>query len=86
MLHLKTVHISMNALINTGNGLEERIQRISDSAERKFRCNCRSPQENFIEMRDLVADKRFLLKKKIESSLYKNFPMFSFLNIQWLLL
>jgi kynurenine 3-monooxygenase len=31
-------------------------------------------QENFIEMRDLVADKRFLLKKKIESSLYKKFP------------
>jgi kynurenine 3-monooxygenase len=31
-------------------------------------------QENFIEMRDLVADKRFLLKKKIESELYKKHP------------
>jgi len=31
-------------------------------------------QENFIEMRDLVADKRFQLKKKIEGVLYKKFP------------
>jgi kynurenine 3-monooxygenase len=31
-------------------------------------------QENFIEMRDLVADDRFQLKKKIESELYKKFP------------
>ncbi len=31
-------------------------------------------QENFIEMRDLVADKRFQLKKKIESELFKQFP------------
>jgi len=31
-------------------------------------------QENFIEMRDLVADKRFQLKKKIEGELYKTFP------------
>lgn len=31
-------------------------------------------QENFIEMRDLVSDKRFLLKKKIESELYKKHP------------
>lgn len=31
-------------------------------------------QENFIEMRDLVADKRFLMKKKIESELYKRYP------------
>ncbi|MCI0448544.1 MAG: FAD-dependent monooxygenase [Chlorobi bacterium] len=31
-------------------------------------------QENFIEMRDLVADERFQLKKKIESELFKRFP------------
>jgi len=31
-------------------------------------------QENFVEMRDLVADPRFLLEKKIESELYKRFP------------
>ncbi len=31
-------------------------------------------QENFIEMRDLVADARFQLKKKIESELYKIYP------------
>ena len=31
-------------------------------------------QENFVEMRDLVADTRFQLKKKIESLLYKKFP------------
>ena len=31
-------------------------------------------QENFIEMRDLVADPRFQLKKKIESLLYKKYP------------
>lgn len=31
-------------------------------------------QENFIEMRDLVADPRFQLKKKIEAVLYKKFP------------
>jgi kynurenine 3-monooxygenase len=31
-------------------------------------------QENFIEMRDLVADSRFQLEKKIESELYKKFP------------
>ena len=30
--------------------------------------------ENFVEMRDLVADKRFQLKKKIESQLFKLFP------------
>jgi kynurenine 3-monooxygenase len=31
-------------------------------------------QENFLEMRDLVADKRFQLKKKIESELYRLYP------------
>lgn len=31
-------------------------------------------QENFIEMRDLVASPRFQLKKKIESELYKKYP------------
>ncbi|MEO8211233.1 MAG: NAD(P)/FAD-dependent oxidoreductase [bacterium] len=31
-------------------------------------------QENFIEMRDLVADAKFQLKKKIETELYKKFP------------
>ena len=31
-------------------------------------------QENFIEMRDLVDDPDFLLKKKIEAELYKRFP------------
>jgi kynurenine 3-monooxygenase len=31
-------------------------------------------QENFVEMRDLVADARFQLKKKIEAELYKKFP------------
>lgn len=31
-------------------------------------------QENFVEMRDLVADTRFQLKKKIESVLYKIYP------------
>ncbi|MEO8666804.1 MAG: FAD-dependent monooxygenase, partial [Ignavibacteria bacterium] len=31
-------------------------------------------RENFIEMRDLVADKRFQLKKKIESALFKKYP------------
>jgi kynurenine 3-monooxygenase len=31
-------------------------------------------QENFIEMRDLVADARFQLKKKMEAVLYKKYP------------
>lgn len=31
-------------------------------------------QENFVEMRDLVADPRFLLMKKVEGELYKKFP------------
>ncbi|MEP7146807.1 MAG: NAD(P)/FAD-dependent oxidoreductase, partial [bacterium] len=31
-------------------------------------------QQNFVEMRDLVADKRFQLKKKIETELYKKYP------------
>lgn len=31
-------------------------------------------QENFIEMRDLVAEPRFQLKKKIESVLYNKYP------------
>jgi kynurenine 3-monooxygenase len=31
-------------------------------------------QENFIEMRDLVADVRFQLKKKIEAVLYSKYP------------
>lgn len=31
-------------------------------------------QENFIEMRDSVADPRYQLKKKIEAELYKKFP------------
>jgi kynurenine 3-monooxygenase len=31
-------------------------------------------QENFVEMRDLVADARFQLKKKIESVLFKKYP------------
>lgn len=31
-------------------------------------------QENFVEMRDLVAEPRFQLKKKIEAELYKKYP------------
>jgi kynurenine 3-monooxygenase len=31
-------------------------------------------QENFIEMRDLIAEPRFQLKKKIEAELYKRYP------------
>lgn len=31
-------------------------------------------QENFVEMRDLVADPHFQLKKKIEALLYKEYP------------
>ena len=31
-------------------------------------------QENFIEMRDLVSDKEFLFRKKIETELYKKYP------------
>lgn len=31
-------------------------------------------RENFVEMRDLVADRNFQLKKKIESELYKIYP------------
>jgi kynurenine 3-monooxygenase len=31
-------------------------------------------QENFVEMRDLVAQPRFLLKKKIESELHRRYP------------
>jgi len=31
-------------------------------------------RENFVEMRDLVADKRFQLKKKIEAELFKLYP------------
>lgn len=31
-------------------------------------------RENFVEMRDLVADERFLLKKKIEAVLFKKYP------------
>ena len=31
-------------------------------------------QENFVEMRDLVADARFQLKKQIESVLYMKYP------------
>jgi len=31
-------------------------------------------QENFIEMRDLVATEKFQFKKKIESELYKKYP------------
>lgn len=31
-------------------------------------------QENFIEMRDLVSDRDFLLRKKIETELYKIYP------------
>ncbi len=30
--------------------------------------------ENFVEMRDKIADKRFLLNKKIEAELFKRFP------------
>lgn len=29
---------------------------------------------NFVEMRDSVADDRFLLRKKIEAALHKRFP------------
>ncbi len=31
-------------------------------------------QQNFIEMRDLVADKKYQLKKKIETELYSRYP------------
>lgn len=31
-------------------------------------------QENFVEMRDLVADEKFLFKKKLEAELFKKYP------------
>ena len=42
--------------------------------KRDAECNRRSVQENFIEMRDLVALPRFQLMKKVEAELHKKYP------------
>ena len=39
--------------------------------------------ENFVEMRDRVADPRFLFRKKVELALRRNIRAFSCRNTRW---
>jgi kynurenine 3-monooxygenase len=66
---------SLNALINEH---EDSWEKIFHEFQKLRKPNADAiadlAQENFIEMRDLVASPRFQLKKKIETELYKKYP------------
>lgn len=66
---------SLNALVNEHRDNWDKIFREFQSL-RKPNADAIADlaQENFIEMRDLVATPRFQLKKKIEAELHKKFP------------
>jgi len=75
----------MNAAFEDCTYLNECIEKYGEDWEKVFReyqqlrkenadAIADLAQENFIEMRDLVADERFLFKKKIESELFKKYP------------
>jgi len=75
----------MNAAFEDCTYINECIEKYADNWETIFYDfqNHRKPnsdaiarlaRENFVEMRDLVTQPRFQLKKKIETELYKRFP------------
>jgi kynurenine 3-monooxygenase len=75
----------MNAGFEDGRILNELLDQFQDDWERVLTIfqNTRKPDadaiaqlalDNFIEMRDLVADEKFLLRKKIEAKIHSLYP------------
>lgn len=56
------------------NNFEIAFQTLSNTRKKDTDAIARLAMDNFIEMRDLVADERFLLQKKIEGALSKALP------------
>lgn len=61
-------------LIETSDDFEKAFTMFSSSRKKDADAIANMAYENFIEMRDLVSDPYFLLKKGIEQELEKNFP------------
>jgi len=59
--------------LTEGNSLEEIFSDFTNNRPKDSDAIADLAVENFIEMRDLVADKKFLLKKAIEKVLERNF-------------
>lgn len=57
-----------------GDDFESAFQSLSSKRKKDTDAIARLAMDNFIEMRDLVADDRFLLQKKIEGALTKALP------------
>ncbi|MBC7486779.1 MAG: FAD-dependent monooxygenase [Cytophagaceae bacterium] len=56
------------------DNFEVAFQTLNNTRKKDTDAIARLAMDNFIEMRDLVADERFLLQKKIESALSKALP------------
>jgi kynurenine 3-monooxygenase len=61
-------------LTQHNNDFETAFQAFGQNRKKDTDAIARLAMDNFIEMRDLVADDRFLLQKKIESALTKALP------------
>ena len=63
-----------NMLDETGENWSEVIPAFSRKHSRNGHAIAELAQRNFIEMRDLVADPKFLLRKKISAWLHEKYP------------
>jgi kynurenine 3-monooxygenase len=65
----------LNALLNKhGNDWPKVFREYEQVRKKDTDAIADLAQENFIEMRDLVATKKFQFRKKIEAELYKHYP------------
>lgn len=65
----------LNDILNRNGGdLSKAIEEFSGSRKKDADAISELALNNFIEMRDLVADEKFLLRKKIEKRIYEKYP------------
>jgi len=64
----------LNEILANGAGWHESFNAFQERRKADADAIAQLALDNFIEMRDLVADDRFLLRKKIEAKLHELFP------------
>lgn len=62
------------AIASSPGNLEKAFTNFSSQRKKDADAIANMAYENFIEMRDLVGDPKFQLKKKVEQTIEKNFP------------
>jgi kynurenine 3-monooxygenase len=63
-------------LLNKNNDLDASLDAYNKSRNKNTDAIGELALQNFIEMRDLVTDPHFILRKKIESEIHKSFPRY----------